>query len=148
MKWSGIYLLIKSSYCTWINMQKKFFGWDFFFLFRPFKFFPRIGKDQPAVHIRIRFFNIVRKTYVTHKKCSCLLLRSENNYWDAGKSTDPRWHLHFAEKIKMVETDQKKIPSQKCFLHVYIGTMIQLFKKKKNPAHSLKNYMMRKKINL
>ena len=35
----------------------------------------------------------------------------------------------------MVETDQKKIPSQKCFLHVYIGTMIQLFKKKKIPAH-------------
>ena len=57
-------------------------------------------KIQQRIHKEIRCFIIVRKKNVTYKKCGCFLLRSENNYWDAGKITDPRWRLHFARLSK------------------------------------------------
>ena len=39
-----------------------------------------------------------------------LLLRSENNYWDAGKITDPCWRLHFQRLSKGPKIDQKIEP--------------------------------------
>ena len=54
-------------------------------------------KDSQRIHKRIRCFIIVRERNVTHKKCGCLLLRSENNNCDTGKITDPQWRLHLRE---------------------------------------------------
>ena len=36
------------------------------------------------------------------------------------------------KKMKMLKIDLKKVPSPKFFLHDYVGTMAQLFTKKKN----------------
>ena len=46
------------------------------------------------------------------------------------KTTDP------LKEIKMVKTDSKKVPSQIFFLIIPLGTIAQLFTKKKFPLHN------------
>ena len=71
-------------------------------------------KKQQQIHREICCFIIVREKCdifdICDKNCSCFELRSENNYWDAGKITDPRWCLDFARLSKGPWIGQKVIP--------------------------------------
>ena len=135
---------------------------------------PRAGKGKPVDSKKNSWFHNSREK-MWHQKCDCLLLRSENIYWDAGKITvsivqekkrenyyqsrfcftgtgkqlwtaktydiwirECNYHYWYAEKIKMVRIDLKKVSSQKnIFLHVYLGTMTQLFTKINLTSQSL-----------
>ena len=72
-----------------------------------------------------------------------LLIRA-NNYENAVTYMNPRCQYTSPLKtitdplkeIKMVKTDPKKVPSQIFFLIVPLGTIAQLFTKKKFPLHN------------
>ena len=86
------------------------------------------------------FFYIVQgsareKTYKLLSIRVLTLLIRENNYESAVSSTNPlKTITDPLKEIKMVKTDQKKVPSQIFFLLVHLGIIAQLFKKKKFPT--------------
>ena len=69
---------------------------------------------------------------MTHKKCGCLLQRSENNNCDAGNITGPRWRLHSARLSKGAKIYEKYNPANCCLLIYNQRTSFDPLRKKKN----------------